>query len=66
MPSKWLTGITFKEIILSVTEKTCRQCGSNLAICSHREHRIYSLEGAVKLFVNKLIVRAGYVLPVQH
>lgn len=50
MPSKWPSDIIFKEIILSVTEKTCRQCGSDLAICSHREHRIYSLEGALKLF----------------
>lgn len=49
MPSKWPIDITFKEIILSVTEKTCRQCGSNLIICSHREHRIYGLEGAMKL-----------------
>ena len=29
MPSKWPTDITFKEITLSVIEKTCRQCGSN-------------------------------------
>ena len=49
MPSKWPIDITFKEIILSVNEKTCRQCGSDLAICSHREHRIYGLEGAIKL-----------------
>jgi hypothetical protein len=40
MPSKWPSDITFTEIILSVTEKTCRQCGNDLAICSHREHRI--------------------------
>jgi len=49
MPSKWPIDVTFKEIILSVTEKTCKQCGSDLAICSHREHCIYGLEGAVKL-----------------
>jgi hypothetical protein len=49
MPSKWPLDTIFKEIILSVNEKTCRQCGSDLAICSHREHCIYTLEGAVKL-----------------
>jgi hypothetical protein len=30
MPSKWPIDVTFKEIILSVTEKTCKQCGSDL------------------------------------
>ena len=50
MPSKWSNDTTFKEIILSVNERTCRQCGSHLAICSHREHRILTKEGAVKLF----------------
>jgi len=49
MPSKWPNGIQFKEIILSVNEKSCRQCGNELSICCHREHRIYTLEGPVKL-----------------
>jgi len=31
MPSKWPIDITFKEIVLSVYEKTCKQCGSDLA-----------------------------------
>jgi hypothetical protein len=38
MPSKWPEEITFKEIILSVNERSCRQCGSKLSICTHGEH----------------------------
>jgi len=49
MAPKWPIDIKFQEIILTVSEKTCRQCGTDLAICSHREHHIYTLEGAVKL-----------------
>ncbi len=49
MSSKWPEGITFKEVILTVNEKSCRHCGSNLHICSRREHRIYTSEGAQKL-----------------
>ena len=49
MSSKWPQDIKFKEVILTVSEKSCRYCGSNLAIHSHREHRIYTLEGAKKL-----------------
>jgi hypothetical protein len=49
MPSKWPKEVTFKEIVLSVNERTCRECGSELSICCHREHRIYTLEGPLKL-----------------
>ena len=50
MPSKWPIDITFKEIVLCVNEMPFQQCGSDLAICSHREHCIGTKEGAAKLF----------------
>jgi hypothetical protein len=49
MPTKWPKEVRFKEVILCVQEKTCRQCGSHLVICSHREHCIYTFDGALKL-----------------
>ena len=49
MPSKWPDAIEFKEVILTVEEQTCRACGSTLKIRKSRIHRIYSLEGPLKL-----------------
>ncbi len=49
MPAKWPKEIQFKEMTLYVQEKTCRQCGSDVVICSHREHCVYTFDGAVKL-----------------
>ncbi len=49
MPSKWLNDIEFEEVILTVEEKTCRVCGSNLKIRKSQIHRIYSLERPLKL-----------------
>ncbi len=53
MPAKWPGDIEFKEVLLYVEEKTCHVCGSKLIIRRDRIHRIYSLEGPLKL-VRKL------------
>lgn len=53
MPSKWPVDIEFTEVLLYVEEKTCQVCGSKLIIRRDRSHRIYSLEGPLKL-VRKL------------
>ncbi len=49
MPSKWPKHLIFKELVFDTNEKKCKQCGSNLIICSRREHPIYTLEGPLKL-----------------
>lgn len=48
MPATWPVDIEFKEIILTVDEKTCRKCGSALIIRKDRIHPIYSLAGPLK------------------
>jgi hypothetical protein len=49
MPAKWPTDIEFKEVVLSIEEKTCTTCGSDLIIRKDRIHCIHSLEGPLKL-----------------
>lgn len=49
MPAKWPEELVFTEVILHVEDKTCRLCGSRLKIRKSRIHRIYSLEGPLKL-----------------
>jgi len=49
MPSKWPPEIQFEEIILYVSDNVCQICKSKLIIRKDRIHRIYSLEGPLKL-----------------
>lgn len=49
MPAKWPADMAFTEVILTVEDKRCRLCGSRLKIRKSRIHRIYSLEGPLKL-----------------
>lgn len=49
MSSKWPPETQFREIILKVEDNVCQICGSKLIIRSERIHRIYSLEGPLKL-----------------
>lgn len=49
MPSKWPLETQFRERVLYVSDKVCKVCKSPLIIRKDRIHRIYTLEGAVKL-----------------
>jgi hypothetical protein len=49
MSSKWPSETQFREVILKVEDNVCKICGSKLIIRSERIHRIYSLEGPIKL-----------------
>ena len=49
MPAKWPTNLEFKEVVLSIEEKTCTTCGSDLIIRKDRIHCIQSLAGPLKL-----------------
>ena len=49
MPSKWPTETQFREIVLYVSDNVCKVCNHPLIIRKDRIHRIYSLEGPIKL-----------------
>jgi hypothetical protein len=49
MPSKWPVETRFREVVLKVEDNVCKVCESALIIRSIRVHRIYSLEGPIKL-----------------
>ncbi|MDM8548480.1 hypothetical protein QUF72_00320 [Desulfobacterales bacterium HSG2] len=49
MPAKWPADIVFREVILTVGDRTCQFCGGRLKIRKSRIHRIHSLEGPLRL-----------------
>ena len=49
MSSKWPSETQFREIILYVSDKVCKICGSKLSRSSERIHRIERKEGPIKL-----------------
>lgn len=49
MPTRWPKGVKFKEVVLSVEQKRCTTCGSELIIRKDRTRCIQSLAGPLKL-----------------
>jgi hypothetical protein len=49
MRFRWQEGTVFRRMVLDVEQKCCACCGGHLHICSHRSHRIYTLEGPLEL-----------------
>ena len=49
MSSKWPSDTQFREKVRHKSDKVCPICGSKLIIRSERIHRIYSLDGPLKL-----------------
>lgn len=49
MRFRWPEGATFRRVVLDVEEANCLLCGGRLHVCSHRQRRIYTLQGPVEL-----------------
>ena len=49
MRYRWPTGTVFTQRILTVEQETCSLCPRALAICDHRFHRIFTLDGPVEI-----------------
>jgi hypothetical protein len=49
MRFSWPADSVFTRHILTVEQQTCERCQRSLAICDHRFHRIYTLQGPTEL-----------------
>ncbi len=53
MSYHWPENTVFTRLELAVEKRWCQTCGGALAICDHRHHRVFTLDGPVHL-VGKL------------
>jgi hypothetical protein len=49
MRFQWPKDTLFHRVVLDVEQEACSHCGQVLHICSHRVHRIFTLNGPVEL-----------------
>src|SRR5438477_11689424 len=49
MPYRWPEDTGFTRIELAVEERWCRTCGGSLTKCDHRHHRVFTLNGPLRL-----------------
>jgi hypothetical protein len=49
MRFRWPQGTVFRRVVLDTEQRRCGRCAGPLHVCSHRLHRIYTLQGPVEL-----------------
>src|SRR5262245_22462838 len=49
MRFRWPEGTVFRRLVLDVEQTHCACCGRRLRVCSHRRHRLYTLQGPLEL-----------------
>ena len=49
MARRWPTDLAWTEVVLEVENSKCDQCGRRMHVRKHRQHRIFSLEGPLRL-----------------
>src|SRR5262245_32058113 len=49
MRFRWPQGTVFRRVVLDAPQRCCARCGASLHACSHRLHRIYTLQGPTEL-----------------
>jgi hypothetical protein len=49
MRFRWPEGTVFRRVVLDVEQRHCARCGGLLHVCSHRLHRIHTLQGPLEL-----------------
>jgi hypothetical protein len=49
MRFRWPQGTVFRRVVLDAEQRHCVRCGGPLHVCSHRLHRLYTLQGPLEL-----------------
>jgi hypothetical protein len=49
MRFRWPQDTVFRRVVLDVEQRRCDRCSGPLHVCSHRRHRIHTLQGPLEL-----------------